>query len=126
MIPCFLSLLRHYTPAVYNPLLAFIIPVSGVLGGLGGGWLCDRLAVSHPRSGRRWLLAVSTAGAGPLIAASLLAPDHRASMAFLFPGFMLSVGPVPCNRGRPTLERSQRPRRLSKFDCEKDITVLLT
>jgi hypothetical protein len=77
-------------PSVYNPMLAWIIPLSGVIGGMGGGWLCDKLGVSAPRSGRRWLLAGSALLSAPLIAGSLLAPDYRLSLLFLFPGFALS------------------------------------
>ena len=77
-------------PSVYNPMLAWIIPLSGVIGGMGGGWLCDKLGVSAPRSGRRWLLTGSSLLSAPLIAASLLAPDYRLSLLFLFPGFALS------------------------------------
>ena len=31
------------TPQEYDPLLAFVIPIAGVTGGLGGGWICDKL-----------------------------------------------------------------------------------
>lgn len=77
-------------PSVYNPMLAWIIPLSGIIGGMGGGWLCDKLCVSAPRSGRRWLLALSSIASAPLIAANLLAPNYQMSLFFLFPGFALS------------------------------------
>jgi len=73
--------------STYAPLLAAIIPAAGILGGVGGGMLGDRLA----RVNRR---AIVTAGctclAGPALAASLLSPSADASFAALFVGMALS------------------------------------
>ena len=74
-------------PETYAPALAVILPVGGLLGGVGGGLLADRLS----RSGGRYLLtAGATLAASPLLAASMLAPDYRASFAALLVGFGLS------------------------------------
>jgi hypothetical protein len=51
------------------------------------------LSISH--SGSLRVLQGSAALSAPLIAASMLAPDYRMSMALLFPGFMLSEVPPP-------------------------------
>lgn len=74
-------------PETYAPALAIILPVGGLLGGVGGGLLADRLS----RSGGRYLLtAGATLAASPLLAAATLAPDYRASFAALLVGFGLS------------------------------------
>ena len=75
------------TPAEYDPLLALIIPLAGVTGGLGGGWICDRLQAHGPR-GQRWFISLMTIAAGPLLAASILADDYKVSLAYLFPGIL--------------------------------------
>jgi hypothetical protein len=74
---------------VYSHQLAIILPLGGVLGGIGGGAVADFVAGRFPE-GRKWLLQGSAALSAPLIAASVLAPDPNWSMALLFPGFMLS------------------------------------
>jgi len=75
------------TPDTYAPLLAIVIPVGGIIGGVGAGVFGDTLS----RIGARGLI---TAGANivaaPLIAASLLAPDYKQSFAALLIGFALS------------------------------------
>ena len=74
-------------PDTYAPLLAVVIPVGGILGGVGAGVLGDWLS----RIGARgWLTAGACLGAAPLIAASLLAPDYKQSFAALLVGFALS------------------------------------
>ena len=74
---------------MYSHQLAIILPLGGVLGGIGGGAVADFVAGRFPE-GRKWLLQGSAALSAPLIAASMLAPDPNWSMALLFPGFMLS------------------------------------
>ena len=75
------------SPAEYDPLLALVIPLAGVVGGLGGGWICDRLQAQGP-TGQRWFISLMTIAAGPLLAASILAEDYKVSLAFLFPGIL--------------------------------------
>jgi len=75
------------TPQEYDPLLALVIPIAGITGGLGGGYICDRLQSRGPE-GQRWFISVMTMLAGPLLAASLLADDYKTSLAFLFPGMI--------------------------------------
>lgn len=71
--------------AVYAPALAVILPVGGVIGGLGGGWLADRFPER-----RRLLLVGSSVLAAPVLMASLLAPSYQLSLALLLPAFALS------------------------------------
>ena len=75
------------TPQEYDPLLAFVIPIAGVTGGLGGGWICDKLQSTAPNA-QRWFISTTTFLAGPLLAASLLADDYKTSLLFLFPGMV--------------------------------------
>lgn len=74
-------------PDTYAPLLAVVIPVGGIIGGVGAGVLGDWLF----RIGARgWLTAGACLGAAPFIAMSLLAPDYKQSFAALLVGFALS------------------------------------
>jgi MFS family permease len=74
-------------PDTYAPLLAVVIPVGGIIGGVGAGVLGDWLF----RIGARgWLTAGACLGAAPFIAISLLAPDYKQSFAALLVGFALS------------------------------------
>jgi len=77
----------HLSPDTYAPLLAVVIPVGGLIGGVGAGLFGDWLN----RIGARGLI---TAGANmavaPAIAISLLAPDYKQSFAALLVGFALS------------------------------------
>jgi len=75
------------TPQEYDPLLALVIPVAGVTGGLGGGWICDKLQSTAPNA-QRLFISSMTFLAGPLLAASLLADDYKTSLLFLFPGMV--------------------------------------
>jgi len=73
--------------SVYAPILAAAIPVSGVIGGVGGGLLGDRMS----RAGtRKYLTAGATVAAGPVLAASFLAPSYPVSFGLLTVGLMLS------------------------------------
>lgn len=74
-------------PEVYAPLLAAIIPVGGVVGGVGSGLVGDWLS---KRGGRAWLTVGGSIAAAPLIALSILAPDYEQSFAALLIGFALS------------------------------------
>jgi len=75
------------SPQEYDPLLACVIPLAGVTGGLGGGWICDKLTLRSPQ-GQKWFISVMTILAGPLLASSLLASDYKTSLMFLFPGML--------------------------------------
>ncbi|GAB4820526.1 hypothetical protein N2152v2_007572 [Parachlorella kessleri] len=77
----------HLAPDVYAPLLAVVIPIGGIVGGVGAGALGDWL---NRVGGRYWLTAVGNCVAAPTIALSLLAPDYRQSFAALLVGFALS------------------------------------
>lgn len=74
-------------PEIYAPLLAAIIPVGGVVGGVGSGLVGDWLS---RRGGRAWLTVGGSIAAAPLIALSILAPDYQQSFAALLIGFALS------------------------------------
>lgn len=74
-------------PDTYAPLLAVVIPVGGIVGGVGAGLFGDWLS----RIGARgWITAGANIAAAPMIAASLLAPDYKQSFAALLVGFALS------------------------------------
>eukprot|EP00198_Chlamydomonas_reinhardtii_P005222 XP_001694558.1 predicted protein [Chlamydomonas reinhardtii] len=73
--------------AAYAPVLAALLPIGGILGGVGGGYLADRLS----RSGKRWWVTFgATCLAAPCLAASCLAPTPELSYAALVVGFALS------------------------------------
>ncbi|KXZ54010.1 hypothetical protein GPECTOR_5g121 [Gonium pectorale] len=73
--------------SAYAPVLATLLPIAGILGGVGGGFLADRLS----RTGRRWwVTAGATCAAAPCLALSCLAPTPELSYAALFLGFGLS------------------------------------
>lgn len=74
-------------PDVYAPLLAAIIPVGGIIGGVGGGLAGDWLS---RKGGRAWLTTGASIAAGPILAVSMLAPDYQQSFAALLIGFALS------------------------------------
>lgn len=75
------------TPDTYAPLLAIVIPVGGIIGGVGAGLLGDTL---NRIGARGWITAGANIVAAPMIAASLLAPDYKQSFAALLVGFALS------------------------------------
>ncbi|GLI62489.1 hypothetical protein VaNZ11_005121 [Volvox africanus] len=73
--------------SAYAPVLAALLPIGGILGGVGGGYLADRLS----RCGRRvWVTAGATCVAAPCLAVSCLAPTPELSYAALLVGFALS------------------------------------
>jgi hypothetical protein len=74
-------------PSQYAPVLAAVVPIGGILGGVGGGLLADRLSKS---GGRFWLTAVASLASAPFVAASLLAERPDDSFAALLAGFALS------------------------------------
>lgn len=75
------------TPDTYAPLLAIVIPVGGIIGGVGAGLFGDYL---NKIGARGWITAGANIAAAPMIAASLLAPDYKQSFAALLVGFALS------------------------------------
>ncbi|EFN58428.1 hypothetical protein CHLNCDRAFT_56847 [Chlorella variabilis] len=74
-------------PAAYAPLLAIVIPVGGIIGGVGAGVFGDWL---NRIGARGWLTAGASVAAAPFIAVSLLVPDYKQSFAALLVGFALS------------------------------------
>ena len=70
----------------YNHLLAFVIPVSGAIGGLTSGYFSDRLNAFQ----RKLMVAGGTILCAPLIAESLESSSYQLSMTYLFFGFMFS------------------------------------
>jgi len=70
----------------YNHLLAFVIPVSGAIGGLTSGYFSDRLNAFQ----RKIMVAGGTILCAPLIAESLESSSYQLSMTYLFFGFMFS------------------------------------
>ena len=70
----------------YNHLLAFVIPVSGAIGGLTSGYFSDRLNAFQ----RKLKVAGGTILCAPLIAESLESSSYQLSMTYLFFGFMFS------------------------------------
>lgn len=75
------------TPETYAPLLATVIPVGGIIGGVGAGLLGDWL---QRIGGRGWITIGANMVAAPMIGFSLLAPDYKQSFAALMVGFALS------------------------------------
>jgi MFS family permease len=75
------------TPDTYAPLLAIVIPVGGIIGGVGAGLFGDTL---NRIGARGWITAGANILAAPMIAISLLAPDYKQSFAALLVGFALS------------------------------------
>lgn len=73
----------------YAPLLALVLPIGGIIGGVGGGLLGDYLSRNFP-AGRALLTAGATAFSAPVLAASILAPDYRTSTSMLLLAFGLS------------------------------------
>ncbi|EFJ44126.1 hypothetical protein VOLCADRAFT_95577 [Volvox carteri f. nagariensis] len=92
-------------PPSYAPVLAALLPIGGILGGVGGGYLADRLSAIGRRG---WVTAGATCVAAPCLAASCLAPTAEFSYAALLVGFALSeMWRAPsavmarCGSGRP-------------------------
>eukprot|EP00197_Chlamydomonas_leiostraca_P004774 CAMPEP_0202869508 /NCGR_PEP_ID=MMETSP1391-20130828/12490_1 /ASSEMBLY_ACC=CAM_ASM_000867 /TAXON_ID=1034604 /ORGANISM="Chlamydomonas leiostraca, Strain SAG 11-49" /LENGTH=662 /DNA_ID=CAMNT_0049549835 /DNA_START=458 /DNA_END=2443 /DNA_ORIENTATION=+ len=77
----------HLTPDQYAPVLATLLPLAGIVGGVGGGLLADRLAARN----LRWMV---TAGASllsaPFIWQSLYSDTPNHSFLALGVGFALS------------------------------------
>lgn len=73
----------------YAPLLALVLPIGGIIGGVGGGLLGDFLSRNYP-AGRALLTAGATAFSAPVLAASILAPDYQTSTSMLLLAFGLS------------------------------------
>ena len=60
----------HLGPAAYAPVLATLLPIGGIIGGVGGGWLADKLA----KTGHRvWITAGASALAAPFLLKSVTA-----------------------------------------------------
>ena len=78
------------TAATYSPLLAVILPVAGIIGGVGGSLLVDRLTASGAVKQRRLLLVGASLLAAPAMTASLLAPDWITSLVALLPATALA------------------------------------
>jgi hypothetical protein len=74
----------------YSLALALILPLSGVVGGLGGAFWSDSLTASGQAHKRRFLLAGANLLAAPAMAASLLANDWRGSLLLLLPALALA------------------------------------
>lgn len=74
-------------PAQYAPLLAAVLPIGGILGGVGGGLAADYL---ETKGLRYWLTVGATLAAAPCIAQSLLSPTYEGSFAALLIGAALS------------------------------------
>ena len=74
-------------PEVYAPLLACVIPVGGIIGGVGGGLVADRLGTGW---GRAWLTSAANLAAAPVLALSIMADDYQTSLMYLTVGFALS------------------------------------
>eukprot|EP00803_Ostreobium_quekettii_P011567 evm.model.scf_130EXC.10 EVM.evm.TU.scf_130EXC.10 scf_130EXC:121141-123399(+) len=71
----------------YAPLLAAVIPIGGIVGGVGGGLIADRVS----KNGQRyWLTFGATALAAPLMLGSFNANEYERSFLFLLFGFALS------------------------------------
>jgi MFS-type transporter involved in bile tolerance (Atg22 family) len=73
--------------SVYAPMLAVILPVGGIVGGVGGGLLADALSAV---GGRYWLTCGASLVAAPFIAASLLSDSTADSFLALLVGFAMS------------------------------------
>jgi hypothetical protein len=80
----------HLPASSYAPVLAVVLPLGGVIGGVGGGLLSDWLSARGGARRRRWVTSGASLLAAPLIAASLLAPDPAESFLALLAGFALS------------------------------------
>jgi MFS family permease len=80
----------HLAAGTYSLALAVILPLAGLAGGLGGSAAVDALAARGAKRQRRVLLASCNAAAAPVMAASLLAPDWRVSLAALLPALALA------------------------------------
>eukprot|EP00210_Caulerpa_lentillifera_P005112 g4884.t1 len=73
--------------STYAPLLAAIIPISGIVGGIGGSLMSDWLA----KQNRRYLLTVGGSLLGvPFIFMSFRAEDYQHSFLYLFFGYLFS------------------------------------
>eukprot|EP01023_Acetabularia_acetabulum_P006178 TRINITY_DN1257_c0_g2_i2.p2 TRINITY_DN1257_c0_g2~~TRINITY_DN1257_c0_g2_i2.p2 ORF type:complete len:244 (-),score=30.80 TRINITY_DN1257_c0_g2_i2:305-1036(-) len=72
---------------VYAPLLAFVIPLGGIVGGVGGGLIADKLSIY----GKRYYLTVGAMLlAVPFITMSFLTDSYQLSFFYLLLGFALS------------------------------------
>ncbi|KAK9811000.1 hypothetical protein WJX73_004887 [Symbiochloris irregularis] len=74
-------------PETYAPALAILLPIGGLLGGVGGGLLADKLSKQKRTA---LLTSGATMAAAPVLACNMLAPDLKTSLAFLVVGFALS------------------------------------
>jgi MFS family permease len=77
----------HLEPATYAPMLAAVLPIGGIVGGVGGGLLADALS----KIGQRyWLTVGASMLSAPLIAQSVLAGTSEESFLALMLGFGLA------------------------------------
>ncbi|MEW5298385.1 MAG: hypothetical protein WDW36_001514 [Sanguina aurantia] len=75
------------TPGVYAPVMAMLLPIGGIIGGVGGGYLADILSRT---GGRVWVTAGASLAAAPFFAHSFLAAEHTHSFLAILIGFALS------------------------------------
>lgn len=83
----FLERVYHLDSSYYAPILAILLPVGGIIGGVGGGSLADKLAKKGQRA---WVTGGATMLAAPFLLISCLAPTPTMSFAALLVGFALS------------------------------------
>eukprot|EP00798_Chlamydomonas_sp_ICE-L_P018172 gene18172-24604_t len=77
----------HIDSSVYAPVLAMVLPIGGIVGGVGGGWLADKLA---KRGKRVWVTAGASLLASPFLLWSLTAETYESSFIAVMIGFALS------------------------------------
>jgi hypothetical protein len=89
---------HHLQPSDYSPIMAIVLPVGGILGGVGGGWIADKIAAEAAArggagAGRRALVTAGTNFlAAPLMTYAFLTQDVHQSFLALMAGYAMSEG----------------------------------
>lgn len=108
-------------PSMYAPTLAVLLPIGGIIGGIGGGYVADKAA--------EWGLprALTTAGsagfAAPFLLGSMLSPTSTGSFVGLLFGLSLSEAwrAPAANMARSTAPSAYGSSTLSLYLCMRNI-----
>ncbi|KAG1672140.1 hypothetical protein FOA52_001728 [Chlamydomonas sp. UWO 241] len=83
----------HMDSSQYAPVMAVILPVGRIIGGVGGGWVADQVAkraATEGRITRAWITGGTNAAAAPLMALTFSTHDSNVSFFALMAGYAMS------------------------------------
>ncbi len=92
--PTFFERVHGWSPGRAGRSLGLLLIFAGCAGMYAGGWLCDRWLARGHHEGPLRVGVVGTLGTAVFIAAALVLPDPRWTLALLAPGMFFMAVPV--------------------------------